>query len=96
MVAITVGGAPLASAIKNQDNGILCSIPAYEKAAAHFVDCQSVGKVTGRIGHKTVYGLPQTFYPLAVPKTTAPAPPTPQNLCAAPSTKPCPSPDQPK
>jgi hypothetical protein len=75
MVAIAVGGAPLGSAIPNQDNGLLCSVPAYQKAAAHFVDCKTITRVTGRIGHATVDGLPQTFYPSAVATTSAPAPP---------------------
>jgi hypothetical protein len=67
----------------------LCGSPAYKNAGAHFVDCQAVGRVGGRIWHKTVYGQAQSYYPLAVPTTSAPAPPTPLNLCAAPSTKPC-------
>jgi hypothetical protein len=89
MVAIAVGAVSPASAITNQDNTNLCASPAYQNAPAHFVDCQSAGRVGGRLGHKTVYGLAQTHYPLAIPTTSAPAPPTPQNLCAAPSTKPC-------
>lgn len=87
MVALAVGGAPLASAIPNQDNSTLCpSIPAYAKAAAHFSDCESVGTTIGEVGHDTVKGLPQTFYPLAVPTMTAPKPPPPQDLCATPTT----------
>jgi hypothetical protein len=88
-VAMAVGGASLASAMPNQDNGILCSIPAYAKAPAHFTDCEGVGTIIGDVGHDTSSGLTQTWMPLAMPTMSTPTPPTPQNLCAAPSAKPC-------
>ena len=89
LVAIAGVVASPASGIPNQDNSTLCSIPAYSKSKSHYSDCVTTGTTIGDVGHDTSAGLAQTFYPLAVPTMTSVAPPTPQNLCAAPSTKPC-------
>ena len=90
IIAVAVGVASPASAIPNQDNSNLCTNdPAYSRSAAHNSDCSGTMTTIGDVGHDTSAGLPQSFYPLAVPTLTAPTPPTVQNLCAAPSSKPC-------
>ena len=90
MIALAVGLASPASAIPNQDNSNLCTNdPAYFNSPAHNSDCQTTVTNIGDVGHDTSAGLPQTFYPLAIPSLTAPTPAPVQNLCAAPSSKPC-------
>jgi hypothetical protein len=86
---IAFGTAPVASALPNQDNNLLCysSNVAFQHAAAHQTDCSTAYSITGEPGHDTVAALPQTFYPLAMPTLTPPAVPKAQ-VCAYPSKTP--------
>lgn len=78
---------PLATALPNQDDNLLCHSGNVAFEHAHESDCAATYIITGDIGHDTVAALAQTYYPLAMPTLTAPTPPK-AKVCATPSTKP--------